>query len=366
MADMSWLVAHLIATASQAEKTPGPETPTPDVSQSQAQETWARVPGVRAIAPPTMPDSPMLLPEDSCQVPGFKVKTPCAVPPTPRPQPPDSLEATRSTLEVPPPIMPLPEQAAPTGPAIAPETARLSPPRSVSPSLRPQTGSQLYQQRLAALRAGQLYTRIAPSQFAQQWQQARQSPSHQQWLTLLRQEARAVAAGQGQNRLTVVLGDSLSLWLPSEHLPRDRFWLNQSISGETTTDILNRLEIFAQTRPDTIHLMAGINDLKQGVPVNRVSRNLRQIVRRLQHQHPQARIVLHSILPTRWDNIPNQEVQRLNRDIAWISHQEDIQFLNVATDFTDAQGRLRLELTTDGLHLNARGYRLWQTAILSI
>ncbi|ASC73279.1 N-acylneuraminate cytidylyltransferase [Halomicronema hongdechloris C2206] len=366
MADMSWLVAHLIATASQAEGTPGPETPTPDVSQPQARDAWARVPGIRAIAPPTMPDSPLLLPEDSCQVPQSKAKTPCAVPPDPRPHPQDSLEATRSTLEVPPPTMPFPEHTTPTVLDAAPETARLAPPRTVSPSPRPQTGSQLYRQRLAALRAGQLYTRIAPSQFASQWQQAGQSPSQRQWLALLQQEARAVAAGQGQNRLTVVVGDSLSLWLPSEHLPRDRFWLNQSISGETTADILNRLDTFAQTRPDTIHLMAGINDLKNGVPVNRVARNLRQIVRQLQQQHPQARIVLHSILPTRWDHIPSQQVQRLNRDIAWIARQEEIQFLNVATDFADAQGRLRPELTTDGLHLNVQGYRLWQTAILSI
>jgi lysophospholipase L1-like esterase len=63
------------------------------------------------------------------------------------------------------------------------------------------------------------------------------------------QEARAIAGGQGNNRLEVVVGDSFGLWLPPELLPRDRLWLNQSISGDTTAGILQRVRLFANTRP---------------------------------------------------------------------------------------------------------------------
>ena len=231
---------------------------------------------------------------------------------------------------------------------------------------RPQSGSQLYQQRLAALQSGRLYTRLSPDSFQAQWQDVSHQPTYEQWRNLLNQEASAMAAGQGQNRLTVILGDSISLWLPPEWLPRDRFWLNQGISGDTTTGILQRLPTIAQTRPDTIHLMAGINDLKNGASDTTVLNNLRTIVQQLRQTHPQARVIVHSILPTRLPSLPSQRISALNQQIAAISQQEGSFFLDLQPNFADGRGELRHELTTDGLHLNPSGYRLWQVAMLSI
>ncbi|MEM6592845.1 MAG: GDSL-type esterase/lipase family protein [Cyanobacteria bacterium P01_H01_bin.119] len=260
--------------------------------------------------------------------------------------------------------------AAPDLPSVEPFQSRLQPtvlpvmPAHTGP--RPQSGSQLYQQRLAALRSGQQYTRLSPDSFYDHWQTAAQSPTYSQWRTLLTQEAQAMASGQGQNRLTVVLGDSISLWLPPESLPRDRFWLNQGISGDTTTGILQRLDAIAATRPDTIHLMAGINDLKNGASDATVLNNLQTIVQRLRQQHPQAQIIVHSILPTRLSNLPSDRIARLNQRLAAMSQAEGGQFLNLQTRFADPGGNLRPELTTDGLHLNPSGYRLWQIALLSV
>lgn len=231
---------------------------------------------------------------------------------------------------------------------------------------RPQTGSQLYSQRQAALRAGQLFTRIAPGAFREQWQSATAQPTHRDWQALLRQEARALAAGQGNNRLTVVVGDSLSLWLPSEALPRDRFWLNQSISGETTSQMLQRIPSFADTRPDTIYVMAGVNDLKNGTTNRDLVNNMRLLVHRLRQQHPEARIVVHSILPTRLANIPSARVRLVNQIIAHAVQQQGAEFVDLQPQFTDEQGNLHPQLTTDGVHLNPDGYRIWQTTMVSI
>lgn len=232
--------------------------------------------------------------------------------------------------------------------------------------VRPQTGGQLYQQRRVALSAGQLFTRIAPSAFQPQWQDTSAQPTYQQWRQLLQQEARALAAGQGRNRLTVVVGDSLSLWLPSEALPRDRFWLNQSISGETTGQMLQRLSGFAATRPDTIYIMAGVNDLKNGASNGELVGNLRLMVYRLRQQHPEARIVVHSILPTRLANIPSARVRLVNQLVAHAVKQQGAEFVDLQPQFTDADGNLTRELTTDGVHLNPEGYRLWQAVMHSI
>lgn len=249
----------------------------------------------------------------------------------------------------------------------------LAPPLSIPSALmpesayqthpRPATGSQLYQQRWAALRAGQTYTRLPVNSFRSSWINAVQQPTHQQWVDLLAHEARAMARGQGTNRLTVMVGDSLSLWFPTDRLPRSRFWLNQSISGDTTAGLLGRLHLFTQTRPDTVHVMVGINDLRRGASNQMVLNNLRQIMRRLRYDHPHAQIFVHSILPTRLSAIPSDRIQSINAQLGAIANQESVSYLDLYAYFSDDQGELRPELTTDGLHLNAYGYALWQTAL---
>lgn len=229
---------------------------------------------------------------------------------------------------------------------------------------RPTSGAQLYYQRLVALQAGHQYTRISPDRYADRWQSPESNPSYQQWQQLLAREASVMAAAQGRNRLTILVGDSLTLWLPPEQLPRDRFWLNQSISGETTDQMRQRIPYFAQTRPDTIDVMAGINDLKQGASDREVVNHIRLLLVQLRQQHPQAAIKIYSILPTRLPNLPSDRIRQLNQYIAYVARQQGVEFIDLQPDFTDAQGLLRRDLTTDGLHLSPRGYQVWEAAFL--
>jgi lysophospholipase L1-like esterase len=199
--------------------------------------------------------------------------------------------------------------------------------------------------------------------FYESWSNATQQPTYEQWTGLLGQEARAIASGQGSNRLTVLVGDSLLLWYPPEQLSSDRLWLNQGISGDTTAGILRRLSAFSQTRPDTIHVMAGINDLRQGATDETVLTNLRQIMRQLRQTHPRAQIIVHSILPTRLAALPTERIHRLNQNIEAIAYQENVNYLDLQPNFIGTDGILRRELTTDGLHLSRNGYAVLQAAL---
>ncbi|MBW4582747.1 MAG: lysophospholipase [Tildeniella nuda ZEHNDER 1965/U140] len=227
----------------------------------------------------------------------------------------------------------------------------------------PSSCSQFYWQRFAALRSGRLYTRLPIDSFRDIWLRATGEPTYNQWRTLLALEAKAATGGQGNRRLSVMVGDSLSLWFPSDRLPTGQLWLNQAISGENTSAILQRLPAFANARPQAIYVMAGINDLKQGATDNDILWNLRQIVRRLQQSHPHARIVVQSILPTRTAIVPGNRIGWLNEQLAAIAKQDGAIFLDLYSQFTDADGSLRRELTTDGLHLNANGYATWQAQL---
>jgi lysophospholipase L1-like esterase len=227
----------------------------------------------------------------------------------------------------------------------------------------PASGSQMYSQRLAALRAGKVYTRVPSNSFQSAWVKATEQPTYEQWKQLLAKEAKAIATGQGSNQLTILVGDSLSLWFPSDRLPGDRLWLNQGISGDTSAGILKRLSAFSRTRPDAIYLMVGINDLRRGATNESILRNHRQILRRLRFNHPQARIIVQSILPTRKAGLFNDRILQINQQLAAIAYQEGATYLNLFGLFSDAEGNLRSDLTTDGLHLSPRGYEVWQYAL---
>ncbi|NEQ44822.1 MAG: lysophospholipase [Leptolyngbya sp. SIOISBB] len=195
--------------------------------------------------------------------------------------------------------------------------------------------------------------------------------NYQQWVALLRQEARAHADAP---RLTVLMGDSISLWFPQELLPGRRTWLNQGISGENSDMLLRRLDALDGTQLDSIFVMVGINDLIAQRPEKEIAQNLEKSVQYLKQQHPEADIIVQSILPhgaerATWEGrdrllqLPNDRIQAVNTAIANMAEAENIYYLNLYPLFADGEGALRPDLTTDGLHLNDRGYLVWRTAI---
>jgi lysophospholipase L1-like esterase len=228
------------------------------------------------------------------------------------------------------------------------------------------SGNQLYDQRLAALKTGQNNKRLFQNTLQSLESANKRQLTYEDWKRLLALEAKAIAQSKGAKPLGVLVGDSLSMWFPREKLPSGKFWLNQGISGDTSTGVLKRLAAFSETQPDVIYLMAGINDLRKGSKDQVILRNHRQIMRSLRQTHPNSQIIVQSILPTRLPTISNQRIRNLNKQIALITKQEKVTYLNMYKWFTDFEGNLRLELTTDGLHLSPDGYDVWQAAIEEI
>lgn len=310
---------------------------------------------VESVSPEFSALPPQVMPSDTAykmgdrsiapaNSPSMLEKTPKAIPPI------DSADLASTYFQVPSMVsstMPFPEFL---------ETGS-------SPSVRPMSGSQLYAQRLEALRNGQTYTRLPPNSFQNVWQDTTYHPQYEDWLALLKREADAMAWGQGSNRLTVILGDSLSQWFPNDQLPHDRFWLNQGISGDTSAGVLRRLSLFDGTNPDVIYVMVGINDLRAGATDAEVLSNLQQIMHELRQRHPDAQVYVYSLLPTRLPTIPNERITALNQAIAQITQRKNVAYLDLQTTFADDEGNLRLDLTTDGLHLSRSGYAMWQSAL---
>lgn len=199
----------------------------------------------------------------------------------------------------------------------------------------------------------------------------RQYLSYQQWVELLRQEA---IAAQAAPRLTVLLGDSISLWFPPHLMPGQRTWLNQAISGERSDGLYQRLPFLDDAPIETVFLMVGINDLLGGVPEDQLVQNIEETVQYLRRYHPEAEIVVQSILPhgagqATWEGrdrllaLPNGRIQSVNTSLAKIAAEAGVDYLDLYPLFANGEGALRADLSTDGLHLSERGYLVWRTAI---
>jgi lysophospholipase L1-like esterase len=133
------------------------------------------------------------------------------------------------------------------------------------------------------------------------------------------------------------------------------------------------LNLFEQTQPETIFLMIGINDLLRGTSEQVLLDNQRQIIRQLDADHPQAQIVVQSILPhaedSNWEGrerllaIPNSRIQDFNNQLETLARQEGVYYLDLYPLFANPDGNLRPELSTDGLHLSPLGYQTWSIAL---
>ncbi len=201
----------------------------------------------------------------------------------------------------------------------------------------------------------------------------RQQLNYQQWVDLLGQEIATMAA-KNPDHLTLLLGDSLSLWFPAELLPGRRVWMNQGISGEKTYSLLTRLHLLDVADVDTIFLMIGINDLIWGQSDQQVLANYVKIMDHLASHHPDTEIVVQSILPhgaetSTWESrhllleLPNERIRAMNQALEAIATDYGAHYLELYPIFANGEGNLRPDLTTDGLHLNREGYLVWRAAI---
>ncbi len=197
--------------------------------------------------------------------------------------------------------------------------------------------------------------------------------SYAQWREVLAEDAKTMAIKHPAH-LSVLLGDSLSLWFPGELMPGRRVWINQSISGEKTKGLLERLDLLKDNDVEAVFLMIGINDLIWGESDEEILTNYKEIVRRLKKEHPNTQLVVQSILPhggeaSSWESrdklaaLPSERIQKMNDSLRAIAADNQAYYLDLYPIFVTGDGTLRPDLTTDGLHLNRQGYLVWRSAI---
>lgn len=202
-------------------------------------------------------------------------------------------------------------------------------------------------------------------------------PPHMATMPRLNSSQELYAAMPIRRGAIVFLGDSLTQRCPWNEITRRDDVLNRGIGGETIANVRGRLSEIVRHQPRQIFLMIGINDLLNGRADADVMNDLRTLFNEIRRRLPRTQIVLQSVLPINSQGtaaVTPDEAQRQQKQInasiialnnvlkKWDDGRQ-IRFVDLHSGLLDRNGELSASYTFDGLHLNGRGYRIWQTKV---
>ncbi len=179
------------------------------------------------------------------------------------------------------------------------------------------------------------------------------------------------------------LGDSVTEGLALYENPAKDVATVGGYRGAVPSDIVNRkimgryldtqrtdevpLEVMAQKQPKVVYLMFGANALANSSDES-VEKGYfayyRQMIAAIREVAGQDVVIyVQSMTPVTTDytnaNLNNERIQRINQQLAQMALEEGCHYLNVYSALVDESGGLNPSYTTEGLHMNAAGYKAW-------
>jgi len=180
---------------------------------------------------------------------------------------------------------------------------------------------------------------------------------------------RKLAAPDPKNPRVVFFGDSITdLWRLNEYFP-DHDFVNRGISAQITGEMLGRVKAdVIDVHPEAVLILAGTNDLGRGIPLTTIENNYLMIADLATLY--KIKIIFASVLPVsdyHKDQNPAYEhtkdrppvyINALNAWIERLCEQRGYTYLNYYAALVDNADQIKPDLSDDGLHPNAKGYRI--------
>lgn len=136
---------------------------------------------------------------------------------------------------------------------------------------------------------------------------------------------------------------------------------NLAISGITATQYLDLiLQNQVQYLADKVVILLGINDLRrQGTTLETAVKALLAVVKRVRQINPNATIYCLECLKTVFRvDCDNRLITAFNQQVQPVLAECGVKFVPLNFAFEDRYGKLDIQYSNDGLHLNEQGYAL--------
>lgn len=158
-----------------------------------------------------------------------------------------------------------------------------------------------------------------------------------------------------------LFGDSHFEFFPTSELLKGYDIVNLGISGETTTDLLERVDPLVNEPHALVILCIGANDVGMGRNPEDYKRDLTQLVQHIRSGVNADRLLILAI-PPHAHPAQQASIDRFNAIGKALADTNHIRFADLSAPLMQ-RGVLADDLTTDGLHLNHAGYAVWAGAL---
>ena len=160
------------------------------------------------------------------------------------------------------------------------------------------------------------------------------------------------------------LGDSITEYYDLGKYFIDLPVVNSGISGDTTDDILSNMkERVYDYNPSKIFLLIGTNDLEIDKSVDEIVDDIKEIVKGIKDNRPEAEMYIESVYPVNSDinedlvdKRENEDIIAINEELEEYAEEENLTYIDIYNLLVTEDGVLNTEYTKDGLHLNDKGY----------
>ena len=138
---------------------------------------------------------------------------------------------------------------------------------------------------------------------------------------------------------------------------------NRGIGGDVTDGVLARIDEITYFKPKAVFLLIGINDLWNNNSPNNpsaeyIANNIIQIAQVINAETPKTKIYVQTVLPIEKEQYKTS-ILKVNEIIKANEKENPYQIVDLYSIFVNENGLIRKELSTDGIHLNEKGYDAW-------
>ena len=137
---------------------------------------------------------------------------------------------------------------------------------------------------------------------------------------------------------------------------------NRGISGDVTDGVLARLDEIIYFKPKMVFILIGINDLwnkSLEIPSEYyITNNIKKIAQTIKNKSPKTKIYIQTVLPTHKATF-KPKIEKIN-EIIYNNQDENLyEVIDLFSVFSNKKGLMKMDLSTDGVHLNENGYNEW-------
>ena len=173
---------------------------------------------------------------------------------------------------------------------------------------------------------------------------------------------------QKNNQKIIFIGNSITeMWTKkSFFFKSNTSFINKGISGQTTSEILNRFQNdVINKKPNTVIILAGINDIAENngpIKIENIAKNIFKMVELAKKE--KINTIICSVLPANkilWNKSikPTFKIIKLNMMLKQYCKNNKIEYVDYYSEMVDWKGGLKTPLYTskwDLVHPNEKGY----------